>query len=73
MASAAKQRGVPVIGLAGKVPLINSGGLNEYFDMLLAIGNEPADLKEALSHTHDNLVRTAKQIGNLLALGPKIS
>jgi len=71
VASAAKQRGVPVIGLAGKVPLINSSGLNEYFDMLLAIGNEPADLKEALTHTHDNLVRTAKQIGNLLALDAK--
>jgi len=68
VACAAKQKGLPVIGLAGKVPLVNSEELSRYFDMLLAIGNEPGDLDTALSHTRDNLVRTAKQIGNLLAL-----
>lgn len=67
VASAAKQQNLPVIGLAGKVPLTHSDELSEYFDMLLAIGNEPADLSAALSHTRDNLVRTARQIGNLLA------
>lgn len=67
VASAAKQKKLPVIGLAGKVPLIASREMERYFDMLLAIGNEPADLNTALKHTHNNLVRTAKQIGDLLA------
>lgn len=68
VANAAKQKHLPVIGLAGKVPLAYYGGLDDYFDMLLPIGDEPTDLHTALSHTHDNLIRTAKQIGNLLAV-----
>lgn len=66
VASAAKQKNIPVIGLAGRVPLTYPKELGAYFDMLLAIGNEPSELNIALSNTHDNLVRTAKQIGNLL-------
>jgi len=68
VAALAKQKGLPVIGLAGKVPLQHSKELNEYFDVLLPIGNEPAALGDALKNTHDNLVRTSREIGNLLAL-----
>lgn len=67
VASAARQRHLPVIGLAGRVPLNTSAQLDKYFDMLMAIGNEPVDLNTALSQTYNNLVRTAKQIGNLMA------
>lgn len=67
VAYAAKQHQLPVIGLAGKVPLATSAELSRYFDMLLAIGNEPVDLTTALQHTHNNLLRTARQIGDLLA------
>lgn len=67
VADAAKKEHLPVIGLAGKVPLVPVKELEEYFDILLAIGNEPADLTDALKNTHHNLVRTARQIGNLLA------
>ncbi len=68
VAALAKQKGLPVIGLAGKVPLLHSKELNEYFDVLLPIGNEPAALGDALKNTHDNLVRTSREIGNLLAI-----
>lgn len=63
----AKQKNIPVIALAGKVPLQNHAQLSAYFNALFAIGNEPADMNAAISSTHDNLVRTAKQVGDLLA------
>ncbi|GAB4034822.1 glycerate kinase [Spirosoma gilvum] len=63
----AKAKHLPVIGLAGKIPIEQHEGLGQYFDMLLAIGNSPTDLATALSHTEQNLIRTARQIGNLLA------
>lgn len=67
----AKQKGVPVIGLAGKVPLHPSKDLQACFDALLAIGHQPSDLAAALSDTAANLTRTARVIGDLLALNNK--
>jgi len=68
VAERAKKKGKKVIGLAGKVPLEQHKNLQEYFDVLLAIGNEPADIKVALGSAADNLVRTSVQIGNLIAM-----
>ena len=64
----AKQRNIPVIGVAGKVPLHESVGLKEYFNVLLAIGNEPADLVTAMNNTTENLVRVGGEIGGFLAI-----
>lgn len=72
VASRAKQRGVPVIGLAGNLPLGINNELNAYFDTLLAIGNRPSPLDDALAATADNLARTATQLGNLLAVSRNI-
>jgi glycerate kinase len=58
-----------VIGLAGKIPLIPDKQLEKYFDVLLSIGNEPADLFTALQSTAANLRRTATAVGNMLSLG----
>lgn len=66
VARAAKERGIPVIGLAGKIPLQPDAELNGYFDVLMAIGNGPADLKEALTNTRENLTRAGKIVGELL-------
>jgi glycerate kinase len=71
VAHRAKQKSLPVIGLAGKVPLTRTKELNKYFDVLLPIGNEPCDMAVALVNTYSNLVRTAKDVGNLLALRQK--
>lgn len=68
VAYSAKQRGLPVIGLAGNVPLEPNKNLQEYFDVLLPIGHQPADLPTALKATADNLKRTAVEVGNLLAV-----
>lgn len=64
----AKHKNVPVIGLAGKVPLKQNEALNQYFDVLLAIGNGPTDIGTAMQFTEQNLIRTAWQLGNLLAV-----
>ena len=57
-----------VIGLAGKIET-NHEALTHWFDALLPIGNAHDNIKSALEHTYDDLVRTALQIGNLLAVG----
>jgi len=69
VARQAKLKGLPVIGVAGKVPLVKDPGLQRYFDVLVAIGNGPADLATAFKSTTENLVRTAWEMGNLLAIG----
>lgn len=59
---------IPVVGLAGRIPLHNEAVLEPYFDAIFPIGNEPSELEAAFRNTRANLVRTANQLGNLLAL-----
>jgi glycerate 2-kinase len=64
----AKLQGLPVIGLAGNVPIEPIKNLQNYFDVLLPIGNQPCSLTTALATTASNLKRTAVELGNLLAI-----
>jgi len=68
VAKNAKKYQVPVIALAGKLPLTISQDLRNYFNILLSINHEPLGLQLALQHTEVNLARTAREIGELLAL-----
>jgi glycerate kinase len=68
VANRAKAKNIPVIGIAGKIPLETNEKLNEYFNVLLAIGNEPTDIPTALKRTKDNLIRVSKGISELLKL-----
>lgn len=68
VARLAKERGKPVIGLAGKVPVTNNTALDQYFDALVPIGHQALDLPAALAATEANLIRTATMIGNMLAV-----
>ena len=67
VAQMAKNNGLTVIGLAGKVPQEDNEQLAHYFDVLLAINNEPTDVKTAMKNTSTDLTRVSIQIGNLLA------
>lgn len=67
VAQMAKKKNLPVIGLAGKIPQEENTALKKYFDVLMSINDEPFDLQQALFNTEQNLVKTAEQIGNLLA------
>ncbi|HEY4196217.1 MAG TPA: glycerate kinase [Mucilaginibacter sp.] len=69
VANSAKSKGIPVIGLAGKIPLESNEQLSQYFDVLLAIGNEPADISTALSRTEQNLIRISKDIADMIRIG----
>ena len=68
VATMAKAKGLPVIGLAGKVPVEASAQLKHYFDVLLPIGNGPVDIHSAMKNTDGNLRRTSVAIGNLLSV-----
>ena len=72
VAKMAKQKSIPVIGLGGLVPLKADAVLNKYFDILMAIGNGPDGLPEALKNTRENLVRTSRIIGDLLSLNGEV-
>ncbi|HTE00975.1 MAG TPA: glycerate kinase [Mucilaginibacter sp.] len=64
----AKKKNIPVIGVAGKIPLEQDEQLQQYFDVLISINNEPADITTAMENTKENLIRTAIVIGDLIAL-----
>lgn len=71
VAKKAHRHKIPVIGLAGKVPLELTPGLTRYFNAILPIGHEPQSLEEALRNTAGNLRRTAAALGDLLSLRAK--
>jgi glycerate kinase len=68
VASRAKGKNIPVVGLAGKIPLESNEKLSSYFNILLAIGNEPTDIVTALNRTAENLTRTASQIAEMMKI-----
>jgi glycerate 2-kinase len=68
VARRARQNKIPVIGVAGQIPLEPDSRLLEYFDVLMAIGNQPEEIETAISQTRENLLRTARQVGSLLAI-----
>lgn len=67
VAITAKQKGIKVFGVAGKVPSVPSAALNQYFDKLISINKIPIDLETALKNTRPNLISTGKEIGDHLA------
>jgi glycerate kinase len=72
VAMRAKNKNIPVIGLAGRIPLEPDAELRQYFNVLLSINNEPADLAVAMENTEKNLVRVTIQVGNILALKKQV-
>ena len=50
------------------MPLIDHPDMDKYFNVLLAIGNQPVDLESAMKFTASNLIRTARATGNLISL-----
>lgn len=70
VASRAKKKAIPVLGLAGQLPTKKHPGLDNYFQALLPINHSPLPLPAALAHTAANLTATARAAGNLLAFRP---
>jgi glycerate 2-kinase len=68
VAQKAKEKKIPVIGVAGSVPLLNTMALHDYFDVLISINNEIVPLDIAIANTAANLVRTGRMIGDMMAI-----
>jgi glycerate 2-kinase len=66
VAVAAKKRGIPVIGLGGRLPQ-SATALDDYFDALLPINHQLLRPPEALRQTAANLTATARSLGNVMA------
>ena len=62
----AKAKGIPVIGLGGKVE--PGKEMENYFDELICINPEPVDITLAMKNTRANLVKTARMIGERMTL-----
>ncbi len=67
----AYKKNIPVIGLAGKVPLQSDPQLDKLFSALFSIGHQPLPLAELIRLTAPNLVRMSRQIGNLIEKPPR--
>ncbi|CAA9245048.1 MAG: Glycerate kinase [uncultured Adhaeribacter sp.] len=68
VARLAQSQGVPVICLAGQVPLDLDVKIFRHFNAVFTIATGPTSLEIALAGTAANLTRTAGQIGKLLQL-----
>ncbi|MES2810734.1 MAG: glycerate kinase [Bacteroidota bacterium] len=68
VAARARQKGIKVIGLAGKVPAAPDAKMNQLFDELVCINTERTDLSSALKNTRQNLQRTAYELGNRIVM-----
>lgn len=68
VAQRAKEKKIPVVGVAGSVPLVTNTALDDYFDVLLSINNELVPINVAIENTAANLVRTGKLIGDMMAI-----
>lgn len=69
VAMIAKPRGIKVLGVAGRVPTKPAVQLNQWFDKLISINKTPVHLDAALKNTRQNLISTAKEIGDWLVDG----
>jgi glycerate 2-kinase len=67
VAKRAKEKSIPVIGIAGKIPLHHDKELQQYFDVLIPISHQSMDIQTAIGCSYDNLVRTGKMLGDLMS------
>jgi len=65
----AKNKNIPVIGLAGKIPAEPDAELQSYFDVLLSINTESIDIATAMANSEKNLIATAQVVGDQINSG----
>ena len=68
----AKEKNIPVIGVAGKIPPKANIRLQKYFDVLLSINNKSVVTEAEIKNTKNNLIKTGKLIGDLLTIATKL-
>ena len=68
VAKLSQEKSIPVVMMAGAIPLHPGKEMRQYFDAILPIGHAVVPLKESMLNTAENLTRTACELGNILAL-----
>ena len=68
VAEKAEEKKIPVVGIAGNIPIEYDMQLNKYFDALVPVNNGIIDMTTAIQNTEANLIRTGRMIGDLLEL-----
>ncbi|HET7117452.1 MAG TPA: glycerate kinase, partial [Hanamia sp.] len=71
VAARAKKKNVPVIALAGQIPLKIGKKMHDYFEGIFSINHTPSSVEDAIKNTSANLTRTSCELCNLLALYQK--
>lgn len=71
VAKLAQKKNIPVLMLAGAMPMKPGKEMRQYFDALLPIGHAVVSLEEAMQNTAADLKRTACELGNILAIREK--
>ena len=66
VAKKAKEFLLPVIGIAGRVPADVDKSLQQYFDQLISINDNDADLETAIKNTFTNLEKASRHFGDRL-------
>lgn len=67
VAQRAKEKQLPVFGIAGSIPANPSPSLKKYFDVLLSINDEPVSMDIAIQNTALNLKKMGKLIAEMLS------
>lgn len=62
VAKLAKEKGIPVIALAGIIPAEKEAALEDYFDQIICINSPGTPLSEALPQTARRLMETARNM-----------
>lgn len=71
VANKAREKNIPVVMLAGNIPLEPGKKMHQYFEAIFPIGHGVVPLHEAMLNTAADLKRTTCQLGNLLAIKEK--
>jgi glycerate kinase len=65
----AKEKNIPIIGLAGKIPAEPDADLQRYFDVLLSVNTASIDMATAMANTEKNLIAAAQAAGDQINSG----
>ncbi|MEO6681412.1 MAG: glycerate kinase [Ginsengibacter sp.] len=71
VAKKALKNNVPVVVMAGKIPLKINEEMRKHFKAIFSIGHHAVSLNTAIENTAADLKRTSCELGNLLALKNK--
>ena len=71
VAARAKKKKVPVIVLAGQIPLKIEKKMHDYFNGIFSINHASSSVEDTIKNTSADLTRVSCELGHLLAFNQK--